>query len=143
MPSFIGSLLGMLHTLVGFDGTAFRNVTVDELGHLQVDALTVSELPTFYPAAPTLYNVTLNSANTEYSQALPSGCRRFEFHCRAVYAFRFAFVTGKVAGPTAPYMSLLQYDWFDSGLLQQGASPSTVYFGTYQAGIVIELLAWT
>ena len=39
MPDFQGSVLGALLTLLGWDGTDFRNVKVDSSGHLQVDVL--------------------------------------------------------------------------------------------------------
>ena len=39
MVSFQGSVLGALLTLLGWDGTDFRNVKVDSSGHLQVDVL--------------------------------------------------------------------------------------------------------
>ncbi len=39
MASFQGSVLGALLTLLGWDGSAFRNVKVDSSGHLQVDVL--------------------------------------------------------------------------------------------------------
>ncbi len=39
MPTFQGSVLGALLTLLGWDGADFRNVKVDSSGHLQVDVL--------------------------------------------------------------------------------------------------------
>ncbi len=39
MGNFQGSVLGALLTLLGWDGSAFRNVKVDSSGHLQVDVL--------------------------------------------------------------------------------------------------------
>ncbi len=39
MVSFQGSVLGALLTLLGWDGTDFRNVKVDSSGHLQIDVL--------------------------------------------------------------------------------------------------------
>lgn len=47
MGNFQGSSLGRLLTLLGFDGTAFRNITVDADGHLQVDALTAQLITGF------------------------------------------------------------------------------------------------
>jgi hypothetical protein len=52
-------------------------------------------------AAPTSYNLTLTLADTEYSQAFPVNCRFIEFQARTMADVRFAFTTGKVAGPTA------------------------------------------
>ena len=55
---------------------------------------------------PTLYNLTITTANTEYSQALPAGCNAMEVRLRDSTAFRVAWVTGKVATPTAPYLTI-------------------------------------
>lgn len=68
---------------------------------------------------PTVYNVTLTSADTEYSQAMVTNCRRFEFQARTDVAVRFAYVTGKVAGPANPYVTLKAGDVYDSGPINQ------------------------
>jgi hypothetical protein len=44
MPDMLGETIGNILTAFGYDGTAFRNLTTDAAGHLQVDALT-SGLP--------------------------------------------------------------------------------------------------
>lgn len=93
-------------------------------------------------ATPTAYNVTLTNANTEYSQALPANCRGFEFQAQGDVAIRFAFVTGKVATPTAPYLDLKAGDYYFSYPINQGASPSTLYFASGTAATVVEILAW-
>lgn len=98
-----------------------------------------TDVPT---ATPTLYNTTLTNVNTEYSQALPSGCRGFDMQCRTAKDVRFAFVTGKVAGPTAPYMTMKSGGAYSSPQLNQAAAPSTVYLASSTAGVVVELLAW-
>ena len=89
------------------------------------------------------YNVTLTSADTQYSQALPANCRGFEFQCRTDVAIRWSKTTGKVAGPTAPYKTLKAGDYYWSPPLNQGASPDTLYFASASAGVIIELTAWT
>lgn len=94
-------------------------------------------------ATPTLYNITCTAADTEYSQALPANCRRVELQARSEAAIRLAFGTGKVAGPVAPYMTLKSGDAYDSGPINQGASPSTLYLASAVAGTVVEILAWT
>lgn len=92
---------------------------------------------------PTIYNITLTNANTEYSQALPANCRLFEFQCRTENEIRFAFVTEKVATPTAPWMTLKAGDYYVSPHMFQGASPSTLYFATAVAGVIVSIIAWT
>ncbi len=93
-------------------------------------------------ASPSGTSVTLTTADTEYSQVLPTNCRRFEFQCRTEATMRFAFVTGKVAASTAPFMTLKAGDWYDSGPINQGASPSTLYVASSTAGVIAEILAW-
>jgi len=93
-------------------------------------------------ATPTVYNVTLTSADTEYSQAMPANCRGFEFQAMTDVAIRYAFVTGKVATPTAPYITLKMGDYYYSPPLNQGEAPSTLYFASATAGTVMQILAW-
>ena len=94
-------------------------------------------------STPTIYNVTLTSADTEYSQALPANCRFFEFQCRTAFAVRYAYATGKVATPTAPYMTLKSGGSYYSPTIYQGSSPSTLFLASAQAGVVVEITAWT
>jgi len=94
------------------------------------------------PAIPTVYNIACTNANTEYSQALPAQCRKFEFQVRTEVVVRFAFETGKVATPTAPYMTLKAGGYFFSSAVAQYTAPSTLYVASPNAGIVVELLVW-
>lgn len=93
-------------------------------------------------STPTAFNVPCTNANTEYSQALPANCRGFEFQARTEAILRFAFVTGKVAGPTAPYMTLKAGDFYFSPPINQAATPSILYLASPTAGTVVEILAW-
>jgi len=56
MANFQGSVLGALLTLLGWDGSAFRNIKTDSDGHLQVDALT-AQLITGFATETTLGTV--------------------------------------------------------------------------------------
>ena len=91
--------------------------------------------------SPTLYNVTCTVADTEYSQALPAGTKVLAFQCRTSFDVRFAFVTGKVAGPVAPYMTLkADYSYvMDTADLATG----TLYVASSQAGVVVEIECWS
>ena len=93
-------------------------------------------------ATPTVYNVTLTAAVTEYSQAMPANCRRITWQCRTAFDVIYAFVTGKVATPTAPYMTLKATRAYDSGVINQGAAPSTLYLASATAGVVVEIEVW-
>ena len=92
---------------------------------------------------PTIYNVTLTDADTQYSQALPSNARFFEFQCLTAFDVRFAFETGKVATPTTPYLTLKSGGYYYSPEVNQGASPSTLYLASSEAAVVVQILAWT
>lgn len=99
--------------------------------------------PVVYPkpvTTPTVYNVTLTVADTEYSQALSADTREYRFRCRTLFDVRFAFETGKVAIPTAPYLTLpggSDY-WSDNDKL----AATTLYFATDEAGVVLEIETW-
>lgn len=88
-----------------------------------------------------IYNVTMTSANTEYSQALPASCKKFLIHTRAGEAFRLAFVTGKVATPTEPYFSITPSDAYSEDLVLP--TSLTLYFASASAGAVAEIIAWS
>lgn len=90
---------------------------------------------------PTEYNISLAVANTEYSQALPTGTRRLCFRCRGNSAtVRYAWVTGKVAGPTANYQSLQPgSDYILDGVK---LTSKTLYFASVSAGAIVEMETW-
>jgi hypothetical protein len=91
-------------------------------------------------ATPIEYNVTLTLANTEYSQALPAGTRKVVFRCRSAADVRYAWVTGKVAGLTAPYQTLKTgAEYATDGINLTGR---TLYLASASAGVVVEIEAW-
>jgi len=93
------------------------------------------------PVTPAIYNVTMTTADYEYSQALPTNCKKFLIRTRDGTAFRLAFITGKVAGPTQPYLSVpANTTYYEDGIL---STALTLYFACSTAGKVIEIIAWT
>jgi hypothetical protein len=90
---------------------------------------------------PSVYNVTLTSANTEYSQLLPNRTRRFTIQTRTAYDSRLAFVTGKVATPTAPYWTIKA----GSSFIEENVKceNTTVYLASAQAGVIVEIICWS
>ncbi len=87
------------------------------------------------------YNVTLTNANTEYSQTLPSNVRAVAFRCRTACDVRFAWESGRVAAPIAPYQTLKangEY-WKDNIRV----SSLTLYLASDTAGVVVEVEAWS
>ena len=85
---------------------------------------------------PLIVNLTLASADTEYSTTL-TGAKKFTIQCRTNYAVRFAYVTGKVAAPTAPYITIKAGSvfWEDDISVDK-----TLYFASSESGVVIEIL---
>ena len=84
-------------------------------------------------------NKTLTSANTEYYIELPPSTSKISFQCRTSADVRYAFVTGKVATPTAPYFTL------KSGgekTLEEMNFGGRIYFASGSAGVIIELEYW-
>jgi len=89
---------------------------------------------------PTIYNVTLTVADTEYSYPLPSSTREFRIKCRTLYDVRYAWEEGKVAGPVAPYATLsagLEYRGDDSDI-----TGKSIYLASGTAGVTIEIEIW-
>lgn len=66
---------------------------------------------------PEIINATLTSADTEYSRQLPPGTKNFSLQCRTAFDVRFAFATGRVATPTAPYMTVKSGTWYNSPVI--------------------------
>lgn len=90
--------------------------------------------------SPTLYSITLTTADTEYSQALPAGLRALSFKARTNVAIRWAFATGKVATPTDPYETLQAgQTYFKENLVSAAV---TLYLASATAGTVVEVEVW-
>lgn len=87
-----------------------------------------------------VYNVTLTNANTEYSQALPPNVRSLAVQPRTAVDVRVAFVTGKVAGSTAPFFTMKSGGALALHELQV-ADDTTVYLASTTAGTVVEIIA--
>lgn len=88
----------------------------------------------------TITNQTLTDADTEYEVTAIKGARRVSFKCRTAAAVRFAFVTGKVAGPTAPYETLpANSQWSDDYM---GENSASLFLASSVAGVVVEVESW-
>ena len=84
-----------------------------------------------------IFNVTCTLANTEYSQTLPAGTKKFTIRCRGNARTRLAFVSGdtSINWLTIPPGTTFSED----GILYSG----DLYFQTHLANQVIEILAWS
>lgn len=91
---------------------------------------------------PICTNKTLTDANTEHSHDFNADTKYFSFQCRTAFDVRFAFATGKVATPTAPYMTLKSAGSYSSPEEYENAA-GTLYLASAQAAVVVEILEWT
>ena len=93
---------------------------------------------------PTIYNVSLTNANTEYSQLLPATCKRFAVSIQdgvGTDNFRIAYSTGKVATPTAPFLKIpADAEYEERDVL--GSAQLTLYIASSAAGKVAQIVAW-
>jgi len=91
---------------------------------------------------PIVYNVTITNANTEYNKALPENTRILEIRAQNTTSdVRFAYETGKVATPTAPYRTI--YAGEVKTLDELNLTSKTLYFASPTAGTIIEIECWT
>lgn len=90
-------------------------------------------------AAPSIYNITMATADKEYLQALPSNTKQFEFRCRGDYDVRFAYETLKVGTPTAPYRTL---EAKQTKFQQQLNTEATLYIACSTDSQIVELEVW-
>ena len=94
---------------------------------------------------PFTHNVTMTLADTEYSQELPQWCKRFVVHTRDESEFRLAFLTGKVAIPTTPWITVPAGCRYEVDKIFTDAptgSRITLYFASDSAGKIIEISSW-
>ena len=117
------------------------NVRIDQTTPGTTNRVDIGAVGALEATTPAEYNVTLTSANTEYSQALPANTRRLCFRCRTGAVCRYAWVTGKVAAPTANYQTLQAGAEYGIDGLKLAAS--TLYLASATAGVIIELEVWT
>jgi len=90
---------------------------------------------------PHIYTVTCTTANTEYPLSIPASTKYFVIRPRGDYAIRYAFETGKVAGPVEPYATVNSGAFDDSPPLELQQA-LTIYFASGAALSVVEVVAW-
>jgi len=117
--------------LSAFDGTAKWTATNAPYDLPDADVAT---------AVPTILNVSLSSADTEYSQVLTGEVVSLNFQMRDATDLRYAFEPGKVAGPTAPYFTVKAGNFYFKDKISL-ESP-TIYFASSGTNKVVEVEAW-
>ena len=106
-----------------------RSILTDTTGKVSVF---VSESTT-----PTISNVTMTNSNTEYSQALPTNCRRFSIQLRTIKDMKLSFTSGQ-SGTT--YITIPGGGQYSEDTLNLTAK--TLYFQSTTAGVIAEIVAW-
>jgi len=128
--------MGLLDRIGELKATPTANTVLDRLKDIADAVALTPQVSTI----PVIYNVTMTIANTEYSQALPANSKKFLIHCQDGTAFRLAYVTGKVAIPTAPYLSVKASSSYNEDHIK--ATP-TIYVACAQAAKVVEIVSWS
>lgn len=91
---------------------------------------------------PSIANIEMPSANTEYSHMLPKGCKKFLLHSRDGTAFRLAFEQGKVATSTPPYFTIKANTAYSEDNLDI-REDTWFYFACASTGKVVEIIQWS
>ena len=87
---------------------------------------------------PVIYNVTMTTANTEYSQALPSNTKKLLVKCRGAYDIKVALTTGESG---TNYITVPAGSALCETLIV--AASLTLYFQCATAAQVAEIIAWS
>jgi len=87
---------------------------------------------------PKIYNLSMATANTEYSQSLTSGTKKILVRMRTLGRARFAFVVG---GTTGSWITIEAGAVYSQDTLDLNGA--TIYLQSNVAGQVAEILEWT
>lgn len=87
---------------------------------------------------PTVYNVTMTNANTEYSLQLPETCYAFEIKCRGDYDIKLSFSSGQ-SGTTYFTIPAGEVYW----IINVALANKTIYFQCPTAGQVAEIITYS
>ena len=125
----------------GLRAALVRSLTSEVINGQRLGAMAVGVIGG--PSTPTTHNITLSTANVEYSLVLTptNAIRTIAFRAREDADVRFAWESGKVAGPTEPYQTLKAGgEYIQSGLYI--TSPITLYFACGTGGVHVEVEVW-
>ena len=134
--SLIDEVTGYRQAVPSTDGAAA--VAPYNSSGARIDPATSSDITALRAAASAVYNVTCVSANTEYSQALPSGCKKFTLKCRQARDVKATLVSGESG---TKYLTIPSgSSWSEDSLNLSGKS---LYFQTGNANSIVEIVAWS
>jgi hypothetical protein len=90
-----------------------------------------------FPGKPQVFNLTLTSADTEYSLTLPENTYKVMMQARGSADVKFSYVSGE-SGSTYFTVKSGQTYWDDNI-----NTASTMYVQSGTASTVVEVLTWT
>lgn len=91
---------------------------------------------------PSIVNINIVDADTEYSHMLPIGCKRFTLHVRDGTAIRLSFTRGVVAKPDPGYWTLKANNSWSEARLDIEAD-TWLYFACDSTAKVLEIIQWS
>lgn len=97
--------------------------------------------PRIETISPTLFQITLTNANTEYSQAITSA-KKILFKVLSGGDIRYAYVTGRVATPTSPYYTLNSLSEESEDFPGNDRFTGTLYLASATAGTIVIAKVW-
>lgn len=112
--------------------------------NLRVDPSGVTSPVSIASAAltPNIYNVTLTNANTEYSQSITSA-KKLAFKVLSGGDIRYAYATGRVSTPTAPYYTLSSLTEESEDFGFRDTFTGTLYLASATAGTIVAVKVWS
>lgn len=90
---------------------------------------------------PVIDNVAIAVIDTQYSVAVPAGCRGFEIRERAAAELRMAFTAGIVATPTGEYVTIPAAGYSTPEKFALDATGLTIYLAGDATGTA-EIIFW-
>lgn len=98
------------------------------------------------PRNPTVTNITMTLADTQYTHQLTKYTKNFMIHTRDESSFRLAFATGIVAVPAGDYLTVpVNARYYEENINVYVANADwdgTLYFASDSAGKIIEVVEW-
>jgi hypothetical protein len=89
------------------------------------------------PTTPTIYNVAVTLANTEYSQALSAGTKKFMIKCRSGAKLQLSYNSGDT---NILYITIPKNTAYTESDINFSG---TLYFRSDTASQVVEIVEWT
>lgn len=87
---------------------------------------------------PTIVNLTLTSADTEYSQLIPTGTKKFSVQCRTDKGLKFSYIEGESG---TVFHSIPEGATYTEFGVNTGPGVK-IYLQSETANVVVEIIFW-